>query len=929
MPASRAGLRGIPKAMLGMCLLITAAVASDADAGAGMHDGIMDENAAPASEVIDGVGSETARAAETNPLLRDAALVIAGKADSVDANALLTGIREKAKWGELPDRLIEAEGILLFSQGDLPGACIALLKLANPGPMAVGILGEGQLRKGNRYEAAAHFLKAARAFPPEDDRAPDCYRKYLEVKPQDAAVETELAHRLEKLGRLAEAARLFVKDTANASADPSAALRIGGLLAGQNFVPEAIALYRKAIGSHPADKALRLRLAVTLESAGRKHEAAHAYVDAWRLERGDHAPRDRAVAHFEAAGATHEKAYRELIEAAVAEDGATPGFRFKMAVACLAASDRACAYLHLSEALKTDAGNPTFLARLPEAIESDDQILAHFTFLREEFEKRGGSARLVELAARGYGLSGMKPEAARAWFQLHAMAPQSLTGRNDAVLALAAGGDPTHLSLAGRLAAPMAAKAPEDKEIGLILLRAQVQDGDYDAASVHARKLLKAFPETAPEALTTAKTLLIMEKPEPAKALFLDLLQAAPSPEISLLLGGILHGEQDCPAALDHLALAAESFPLAFWLQGECMEVLQEPRRAALAYQTYHDRTGDKEGLLALARVQRSLGDPGEERRTLEALVAKGWAGDEDRLRLASAHATLGDTSRAAELFAGLYLNRTSVPADPAWVDAGLFLGARLAAEGRHDKAIRALSIALRGDSSRADIWRLLGDCQAARRQWKAAFESYAAAEAKGGSSLALARSQIEVAGKLGDRNALAKAYASRFRHEPVSGEANDFLSAWHQGRRNYLDAAHHFRIRLKEHPEDAQAWEHMGNCLALAADLGGAGDALQKAIDLGAKSDEAFVNRARAYRQEGAKDMAASIMDFLVNRNPRSYLALVWSAKFAEEDGDTAAALELYKRAAHHNPPKTAWPELASLGMSSASWGNPAPAAP
>jgi Tfp pilus assembly protein PilF len=94
--------------------------------------------------------------------------------------------------------------------------------------------------------------------------------------------------------------------------------------------------------------------------------------------------------------------------------------------------------------------------------------------------------------------------------------------------------------------------------------------------------------------------------------------------------------------------------------------------------------------------------------------------------------------------------------------------------------------------------------------------------------------------------------------------------------------------------------------------DLKAASGPLQAAIDLGAQSDEVYINRARAYRAEGEKRMAASILHFLMTRNPRNYLAVLWSAKFAEEDGYAEVASDLFRKSARMQAPRTPWPELA-----------------
>ena len=421
-PFPRTALTRIRPLSCIVCLAFAAAAAAMAPVS-GEQEAPADGDRPAAADPV-AVGSEAGLAAAASPLLRDAAAVLAGRYASVDTAALLRAVQERAAWGEVPQPLIEVQGILLCGRGDWQLGLACLRRLANPGPAARALLGEGALRKGDRFEAAALFLEAARGCAPEDGRAPTYYRRYLDIKPADAEAEAERAGRLETLGRPGEAAPLLAKDPARHAADPAAALRVGALLESQGLSRQATDLYRLALARHPADKPLRLRLAAALEAGGSRLEAALAYREAWDLDPADAGPRDRALAQFEAAGAAAAKPMRALLDKAVALDSANPRLRHQLAGSFLASGDRSGAYRHAAEALRADPGNPAYAARLIDALEGDSLILAHFPLIQSEYEKRGGSTRLVRLAARGFTLSGRIPEAGRAWFQLRTMAPQ-------------------------------------------------------------------------------------------------------------------------------------------------------------------------------------------------------------------------------------------------------------------------------------------------------------------------------------------------------------------------------------------------------------------------------------------------------------------------------------------------------------------------
>ena len=61
---------------------------------------------------------------------------------------------------------------------------------------------------------------------------------------------------------------------------------------------------------------------------------------------------------------------------------------------------------------------------------------------------------------------------------------------------------------------------------------------------------------------------------------------------------------------------------------------------------------------------------------------------------------------------------------------------------------------------------------------------------------------------------------------------------------------------------------------------------------------------------------MAASILEFLLNRNPHGYLAVLWSAKFAEEDGKPQQRHGTVQEDRPSWPlPRSLWPELVDPG--------------
>ncbi len=170
-------------------------------------------------------------------------------------------------------------------------------------------------------------------------------------------------------------------------------------------------------------------------------------------------------------------------------------------------------------------------------------------------------------------------------------------------------------------------------------------------------------------------------------------------------------------------------------------------------------------------------------------------------------------------------------------------------------------------------------------------------------------------------KSALAELMA---KPKPTSGAAAGLAAEWDAAKaaiaaKEYGEAAICLRRIVAVNPEDRAAWESLGNSLALVPDLKAAAEPLQKAIDLGSEQESVLINRARAYRNEGEHDMAESILSFLLGENPKSYLALIWSAHFAKIDDEPKLAEALYRQADLMGLRSKEWEDLIELGLKSA----------
>ncbi|MEO6098129.1 MAG: tetratricopeptide repeat protein [Fibrobacteria bacterium] len=860
---------------------------------------------------------ETSKA-DTNSLFLDIKPVLVRKYAGIDTAALLARIQERQKWGEKDDQLLEAEGIIHWDRGDIHLAVPCFKGLSHPGYLAMGFMGEALLARGEKYEAAGWFLKSAREAAQNDPFAISMYQRYLEVKPADVQSEIQLAAALESQLRYPEASAIYWKHLDLVVRNPQAALRIGALLASQGRSMDALTLYARTHALHPKEKGIVIRMAETHESQGHRVEAAQAWADAWAMAPIDTTLRNRAIAHLEASGSAGDAPLKALLENALKFDDASPSLHFKLALLALRADDRKAAYAHLDRALKASPGNPTYLARLPEAIEGDSLIQANFPALKGEYEKDGVSLKLIQLVARGFSLAGDKPRACRAWQQVAELAPRQVEGRRDAFLDLTSCGDPASLTLAASIGERYLS-AGFNPEAARTMVHIELRAKAYGKASAHASRLVVESPSDAPIALAASKALLDAGRIDDAKPVLAAIGTYAPMPEAAMLLGRMRYQEKDFQGAAEQFLIARDSFPEAMRLRAACLAEMRNFASAAAEYQAHYARTGDKESLRALVRLYRELGFAPKEAEVLENLAEKGWAGDDEKLRLGNLKSALGSRKQALAIYTELFKNRTMLPAGEGWSEAAIFLGIQAAREGDLEMAIRSLALGLKSAPGKtpglAEAWIRLGECLAEKKQWKDAWSAYGSALAIDSNNIEAAAERLQMAKAMDSKADIADGYRAVYRLDTNNDEANAYLAALRQTARDYREAAMHYRRVVQFHPTEAKAWENLGNALAMIPDLRAASGPLQTAIDLGAQSDEVYINRARAYRLEGSKDMATSILEFLLNRNPHDYLANLWSAKFAEEDGNPHKSLELFKKTSKLAAPRSSWPELVGEG--------------
>lgn len=856
---------------------------------------------------------------DTSALYQDVKLVLAQNYSGLDTASLISKIQAKLQWSEKDDRLIEAEGILHWDRGEIHLALPCLLRLAQPSPLAMNLIGQCLIKKGDRYEAATWLLMAARAYPSTSDKSIPLYKQFLEIKPNQGKVVMEFASKLELQKKVSEALVIYSRHQAEIILDTQATLHMGMLLSSQGRDKEAVTLYKLGSQSHPENKTLWTRQAEALELLNQKVDAAQAWIHLWDLDPLDTTARNRAMAHLEASGPGVDSALKSLVEKSLEKDPNSAALHFKLAVISLRAGDRGKAYLHLNQALSASPKNPTYLSRVPEAIDQDSLIKIYFPYLKSQSEREGASARVFQLVARGFSMTGEPAKACHAWIQAHTLSASALDGRRDALLDLAKCNDPISQSFAETLGDKLTPQGT-DHEVLVAMSQVYLHNQSMVKATALNVRLVNAFPQEAPIGLAAAKILLSAGLDQEAKDVLTAVVEHVSNPEASFLLGKIYDLMKDCPHASEQFALAESVYPEASKLRGECLLEMKDYQGAAVEFETHHSRTGDKESLRSQARINRQMGNASQELKVLEELNSKNSASEEEKLRLGFLNAGQGDTSKALTLFTELLRTRASLPEDTLWSQAALMIGIRFAQEGKSEKAIKYLSMGLKSAPksipNRAELWMQIGDCYVERGQWKEAYFAFGQGLQVAPRSIVLARGQLQAAKNLNDKRNLEVAYRTINSLDSQDEGAHRFLSQSAQESGDYKEAAVHFRKISETHPTDPKAWENLGNALAMIPDLPAATSSLQTALDLGAESDEVYINRARAFRMEGSKDMAASILEFLLSRNHKDYLATLWSAKFAEEDGEQQKALAMFKQASKLPSPKTLWPQLATQGI-------------
>jgi len=205
----------------------------------------------------------------------------------------------------------------------------------------------------------------------------------------------------------------------------------------------------------------------------------------------------------------------------------------------------------------------------------------------------------------------------------------------------------------------------------------------------------------------------------------------------------------------------------------------------------------------------------------------------------------------------GLLWTSSAQAADPALATKWVTYGQQLYAQRQYDKAITAFSTAIRANSGDAQAWKSLANALYAKGDYTSALKYYKYALQLNPSDGQLASFVQRLS------NATAKGTGSA--SDPMA------LAGRYYQARQYDYAIQQFKLAASANPNNAKAYQGLGNCYYAKADKADAVDAYKRSLQIDPSNNQLKAFLAR-YSPEDAK--AAGVQ---VANGPKDWPQSLW----------------------------------------------------
>gem|GEM_PF-5721038 len=431
-----------------------------------------------------------------------------------------------------------------------------------------------------------------------------------------------------------------------------------------------------------------------------------------------------------------------------------------------------------------------------------------------------------------------------------------------------------------------------DAEMSFLLLDAYFKTGQKDRAGKFAPVLLRKFPNESRSSLPLG--VLFYETNDKAKAK--DILEAYSrgnsSEEARYYLGRIYFDEKNWGKAIDSFNQAGDFKDDIPELLGEAYIKNNQPGNAISVFEKLYAKTKDAKVLKDLYTLYKKTKDTRGLTTTLERLVDDDPKNLDYRVELAELYRLGGDSKKAEDQFSAI------LKKSPAHPGANLFMGMALAERKDYDRAVRMLEIGTARYPDTLRAWKLLAAGYREQKKAPQALKAYKRVLKDEPQNLEAAVGRMELSEQLKLTAELPDAYADVVRLDSNNLDAGIALAAIRHDQRRYKESVPIYAHVVRKKTDDKEIWANFGIGLLELNRIQDAKNALQKAVDLGAKDMKILTSLARIYKEEGNVDKAEFMLSEMVKKDPRNHMAWYELGRIAVGRNQDGVAEENYKKA-------------------------------